>query len=257
MNKPNFSQFAKSVKKTVVKHSPEILTALGIVGMFTAGALAVKETPKALQLIEEKKKEQQVDKLKPLEVVKVTWKNYIPSVAMATVSTACLIGASNVNSKRNAALATAYTLSETALREYKAKVVETIGEKKEEAIRESIVKDKMEQNPANNNTLIVTGKGTTRCYDAWSDRYFQSDLETIRKVVNELNRRMRSDMYVSVNEYYAEIGLPPHKPGDVMGWNIDRGYIDISPFPHMGPDEQPCIGIDFQVAPQYDYNKLY
>ena len=257
MNKPNFSQFAKSVKKTVIKHSPEILTAFGIVGMFTAGALAVKDTPKALRLIEEKKKEQQVDKLKPLDTVKVAWKCYIPSVAMATVSTACLIGASNVNSKRNAALATAYTLSETALREYKAKVVETLGEKKEEAIRESIVKDKMDQNPTNNSTIIVTGKGPTICYDAWSDRYFQSDLETIKKAANELNRRMRTEMFISVNEYYAEIGLPPHKPGDVMGWNIDRGYIDIQHFPHLDKDNQPCLGIDFYVAPQYDYDKLY
>jgi hypothetical protein len=64
-------------------------------------------------------------------------------------------------------------------------------------------------------------------------------------------------MYISVNEYYAEIGLHPHKPGDVMGWNIDRGYIDIATFPHLGDDGQPCIGIAFAVEPQYDYDKLY
>ena len=39
------------------KHSPEILTGIGIAGMITTTFLAVRATPKALELIEEKKDE--------------------------------------------------------------------------------------------------------------------------------------------------------------------------------------------------------
>lgn len=257
MNKPNFSQVARSLKTSISKHSPEILTGIGIAGLITAGVLAVKETPKALRLIEEKKKEQHVEKLKPVETVQAAWKCYIPAVATATVSTACLIGASRVSSKRNAALATAYTLSEAALREYKEKVIETIGEKKEQNIREAIAKDRIENNPVSKQTVIITDKGNTLCYDLWSDRYFRSDIETIKRIVNDLNRRMRNENYISLNEFYGEIGLKPTEPGNLMGWNIDRGYLDIHFSSHLTESGDPCLAIEFYVAPQYDYDKLF
>ena len=48
MNKPNVADLFKSVKMVVSKHSPEILTGIGIAGMITTTILAVKATPKAL-----------------------------------------------------------------------------------------------------------------------------------------------------------------------------------------------------------------
>ena len=49
----------------MVKHSPEILTGIGITGMITAGVMAVRATPKALDLlseIHEKEAELELDK---------------------------------------------------------------------------------------------------------------------------------------------------------------------------------------------------
>lgn len=257
MNKLNFSQIARSVKASVSKHSPEILMGIGIAGLITAGVLAVKETPKALKLIEEKKKEEQVVRLTPKETVQTTWKCYVPAVVTAGCSVACLIGSSRVNSKRNAALATAYKISETALNEYREKVIETIGEKKELAVREAIAKDRIEKHPVSGQTVIITDKGNTLCYDMWSDRYFRSDIETIKRIVNDLNRRMRDENYISLNEFYTEIGLKSTEPGSLMGWNIDKGYLDIHFSSHLTDTGDPCLAIEFYVAPQYDYDKLY
>ena len=114
--------------------------------MITNTVVALKATPKALELINEKKQEYDVDKLKALDVVKTTWKCYVPATVTGSLSIACLIGASSVNFRRNAALATAYRLSETALSEYREKVVETIGEKKEQNIRESVAKEQIKKN---------------------------------------------------------------------------------------------------------------
>lgn len=46
----------KSTKNFMCKHSPEILTGIGLAGMITSTVLAVKATPKALILIDNYKR---------------------------------------------------------------------------------------------------------------------------------------------------------------------------------------------------------
>lgn len=259
MNKHNLSRFVRGVRRTLSNHSPEILTGLGIAGMITTTVFAVKATPKALKKIEERKQELDVAELKPVEVVKATWKCYIPSMIMCATSAACLIGASSVHAKRNAALATAYKLSETALTEYREKVVETIGEKKEHAIREAIAKDKLEKHPVTKTEVIMTGNGETWFYDTTTDRYFKSDLEKIRRVVNDLNERMINgvDMYVSLNEFYSEIGLGYTSVGDEIGWNVSKsGQIKIDYHAQIADNGQPCLVLDYVNPPKRDYDKF-
>ena len=146
MKKINFTGLVNMAKHLVTRYSSEILVATGIVGMLTTTVIAVKATPKALCLIEEAKAEKG-EELTKLETVKAAAKVYIPPMITAATSTACIIGASKINRKRNAALATAYALSEAALNEYKDKVVATIGEKKEREIQDAIAKDNVDNVP--------------------------------------------------------------------------------------------------------------
>lgn len=269
----NLAQVGKSISTFATKNSPALLTALGIAGFGVALVEMAKATPKALKKIEEEKERQneelrqeaiengheeygQVTNLKPLDVVKVTWKCYIPVAITATLATACVIGGCSVNMKRNAALATAYTLSETAFKEYRNKVVETIGEKKEEAVRDSIAQDKVTANPVRSNEVIITGKGETLCYDVHGGRYFKSDIEKIRRVENELNKRMLSEHYISLNEFYYELGLSATKSGDELGWNLDDGFIDVHFSSVLNEDGNPCLAIDYHIAPRYDFAHL-
>jgi hypothetical protein len=254
MNKPNLTQLLKSAKIMVSKHSPEILTGIGIAGMVTTTILAVKATPKALEAIDAKKEELEVDKLTPVETVKAAWKCYIPTAVTGTTSIACIIGASSVNLRRNAALATAYKLSETALTEYRDKVVETIGEKKEQVIREKIDKDHITKNPVSKNSVIVTGKGQTLCYDHISGRYFYSDIDLIKRAINELNRQITVDMYASLNEFYDKLNLDHIGIGYDLGWNIDGGIVDPEFSSHLTEDGQPCLVLGYSVDPKYGYS---
>ena len=252
MSKFDLAKIAKSVRTTMVKHSPEILTGLGIAGMLTTTVLAVKATPKAVALIQEA--EDQADhELTNIDKVKACWKCYIPAMVTATVSTACLVGASSVNYKRNTALATAYAISETALTEYKDKVVETIGEKKNNDIRHAIAQDKIEQDPVSRKEVIVTGRGETLCYDELSKRYFMSDIEALKRAANELNRRMRSENDISLNEFYIEIGLDDIPLGEDVGWNIDRGYVDLHLTSHIADDGRPAIVVGHYTPPVYGF----
>ena len=50
MPKQSLASIAKSVRTAMKKHSPEILTGIGIAGMITTTVMAVKATPKALIL---------------------------------------------------------------------------------------------------------------------------------------------------------------------------------------------------------------
>ena len=158
MKKGSITQIIKSAKKVVTQRSPEILTGLGIAGMITTTVLAVKATPKAIRLIEQAEDREKAE-LRPIDKVKVAWKPYIPAALTGVASVGCLIGASSVNARRNAALATAYQLSTTALSEYKEKVVETIGEKKEQQIREKIAQDKVDKKPVSRSEVIIAGGG--------------------------------------------------------------------------------------------------
>lgn len=253
MGKINWSKIFKAVQNSAKKHTPEILTGIGITGLVSAGVMAVRATPKALMLIEEKKYDYDVEELTKLETIKTTWTCYVPSVIVGGMSVCCLIGASSVNFRRNAALATAYSLSESALKEYQEKVVEVIGEKKEQDVRDAIVKDKIDKTPVTNREVFLTEKGNTLCLDLMSKRYFRTDIDMLKRAVNDLNRRMRDEMFISLNDFYYEIGLDGIKLGDDIGWNIDRGYIDLQFSSQLANDETPCLVIDYEVAPEYDY----
>ena len=251
MGKTALVSTAAKIGNSLRKHSPEICTALGIGGMIFTTALAVKATPKALKLLEDRKKEEKVDELTATETVKTVWKCYIPSVLTGAFSIFLIVTSNSINLKRNAAITAAYSLSETAFREYKNKVVETIGERKEEAVRDSVAKDRIQRAPEQE--VILTEKGNMLCYDTLSGRYFKTDIEKLKSSVNELNRQMRDEMFISLNEYYYELGLRPTKIGDDLGWDIDKGYIELSFSSQLTDTQTPCLVIDYANPPTYRY----
>ena len=258
MTKPNLPKVVKTVQTGLRKYQPEILTGIGIGGMITTTIMAVKATPKALDCmaeVKEKHANESDRKAFCKDVLVKVAPIYIPAAIIGGLSISCLIGASSVNYKRNAALATAYTLSETALKEYQDKVVETIGEKKEEAVRASIAKDRVDNAPAVEREIVITGNGSTRCFDPISARYFESDIETIRRSINELNRRMLIDDYISLNDFYHEIGLEGTEIGEDIGWRVDKGFVEVSYHAILDKHGVPCLAMDYHVAPYHDYDK--
>lgn len=263
MQKLNLPKVLDSVKGAAIKHSPEILTGMGIAGMIVTTVLAVKATPKALQLIEEEKDKhwdencEPLDKLTPVETIKATWKCYVPAAVTCVASTACLIGASSVNTRRNATLLTAYKLSETALADYKEKVIETIGEKKEKTVREKVATEQVKKNPANNTEVIVTANGNTRFYDPMSGRTFESNIDKIKRAQINLNDSMLNSIigYASLNDFYDEIGLKHTDTGDSFGWNTCN-LVKIDFYPVIDEtDNNPTIVLDYVNRPDYEYDR--
>ena len=258
MHKPKIPKFLKDVQRTVGKHSPEILTGIGIMGLLSTTVIAVRVTPRALELMRERHEELNLDcdqRLPIKETIKATWKCYVPALATCVTSTACIVWASSKHLKRNAALAAAYKLSESAFTEYREKVAETFGAKKEESVRDKLAQDKVDKTTIGPNEVIITGNGETLCMDYESGRIFKSDIDKIKKSINELNRQMLLNEYVSLNDFYDEVGLSHTEIGYTVGWRIDKGYVEehLSATIHEG---KPCIVVSFVNPPTYGYSSF-
>jgi len=264
----DFSVMQKGLKNlggVISRNSPAILTGLGCAGVLGTAILTGRATLKAQAIIkieEESQRERDIDSsaqakyrrtepLSPMETIKLTWKVYIPPVLMGASSIACIICANSINTSRNAALAALYSLSETAFREYKEKVVEEIGKNKELKIRDNIAQDRVINNPVGDRTIIITGYGDTLCYDVLSDRYFKSSPEKIRQQVLDCNEELRNEMWLDLNDLYYAMGLNSNKLGRQNGFDLDKGYIKIEYSSCLTPEGQPCLSIDTDVYPKH------
>ncbi len=255
-----FKTILKTVAKGLGKHSPAILTGLGITGMAVATVLAVKSTPKAVELIEEKKKETNTEELTKKEIVETTWKCYISTVVLFAVSVSCIIFASHTNYKRNTALASAYAVAEASLKDYanyRKEVVKEIGEEKEKTIRDTVIKKRVEKQPLDSQPIIVANTGDILCCDLISGRYFKSDINKMEKAINELNRQLVSEMMVSLNELYYELGLEYTKVGEQLGWHLDDGLVEVRFSSQLTKEGTPCIVLDYVNPPKYDFERIF
>ena len=258
MKTQNVSKWFKAVQSSLVKHSPGILTGIGVAGMATTTVLAVKATPKAVRLIEEAKRKDRKDKLTPVENVKVAWKPYVPAAVTGVISIGCIIGASSVNARRNAALATAYQLSTTALNEYKDKVVETIGEDKAQEIREKIVEDKKEKISQNRPTYNYSSDEKVLILEPISNQYFMSTQEEVKAAKNEINGRLIDgcEYCISLNEFLDELELDHSVIGDDIGWTANR-RVDLTFDDWHSNSNKPCFKIAYLQPPEHGYRDLY
>ena len=87
-------------------------------------------------------------------------------------------------------------------------------------------------------------------------RYFRCDYDLLRKTEVRINRRLLSEMFVSLNELYDELDLPHCGIGDDIGWNIDE-EIDFSFSSHLTPNNIACLAVDYNVRPRIDYRNLH
>lgn len=250
MNTTAITSAVKKAGLTLSKHSPTILAVLGGTTSIAALVEAVRATPAAMKDLEEMKPETNLDK------IKVAGKHYIPAVIMELFALGCIFSSHKITLGRAAVISTLYTTSEEKLKEYQEKVIEKIGPKKDEQIRDDIALDHVNKTFDSNNKVIMNPMdGKTRCLDKWSGRYFYSTVETIREAVNDLREELQGDWYISLNEFYYAIGLEGIDAGEEMGWNADDP-IKVKFSSQLCPDGIPCLVVDFDVRPKFRFDRL-
>lgn len=248
------SKLLNSSKELLSKNAPEIMIGFGLAGMLTSTIMAVKATPKAMEIIKEEEDYLNRD-LNNAEKLKLAWRPYVPAAIGYCASAALIIGANNVHCKRSAMFAGAYKLSEQTLQTYKNKVIETIGEEKEREISDKVIKEGykpvMTTHPSSE---VIFGTGQCLCYDPLSGRYFNADMDKIRRVENELNYRLMKESMVSLNEFYTELGMDCTDMGFKYGWNIDDGLIETRFTSNISDDNKLYLIVSFARNPKLDFD---
>lgn len=258
----NFSVLARRAAKVAIDHSPTILTSIGVMGSITTAYLAGKASFEASDIIRLKEGldyRSEEDRREPREIVKdrvqLVWRLYIPTVTMGVATVVCIIGANRVGARRAAGLAAATTIIEKSLEEYKMKVAEKFGVRKEEQLRDEIIQDRV-RDSWSDGVEIHGAPGGELCYDKFSDRYFWSTVEGIRAAENNLNKALLHDGYASLAELYQILDMPAPAYSESIGWNSDR-FLEIQIISALTPSDKPCIAMVFKNEPSPDYGRFH
>lgn len=208
----------RAINRTLKRRSPEICAGLGIAGFFMSLVWTAVATKESVYLVEEKKEELGKDELTVKETVQTCWKQYVAPVTLSLLSAGCVVGGTYISNKRYAQLTTAYGLSTEALREYRDKVREKLGEKKEKEIREEIADDRMQATPVPDDGYLLHGEDQILCFESYTRRYFVSTPNEIADIKNRINAELVGNSVLSVNDYCSEFGLSPEEGFDEIGW---------------------------------------
>lgn len=251
------------------RHSSTILTVMGAAGVVATSVLAVKATPKALQLIEDEKNRQNnelllesmannlesceyVRELKPLEVVKVAWKPYIPAAVVGISTIACIFGANYLSIRSQASLMSAYALLDSSFKEYRTKTKELYPDESRN-VEHEVIKSKFDKDmPIDNEKELF--------FDFHSMRYFNSTMEEVENAANMLNQKLAMDGFACLNDFYEILGIKNTPYGYQLGWSLmynDRMYgkpeLEFNYDKIVLEDGLECTTIEIDYPPSIEY----
>ncbi len=250
---------AKQIEKFTTDNAPVILTAIGVGGSISSVILAVKGSFRSSAILEEERERIYREtpnalntvmeiKFSKRQYVELLWKEYLPAAGTLSVTVAAIILANRINTKRPAALAAAYSLSEKAYGEYREKVVEKFNANKERQVRDEIAQDHVTANPPTDAQIIITGNGDVLCHDLPTGRYFKSNMEKLRSVQNDINAQVNEVGHATLSDFYVALGLTTTPYSEALGWTSSK-LMEIHFSAVLTDESQPCISINYVVEP--------
>lgn len=243
-------------------NAPAIMTGLAVTGLVGTVYFTTTATFKAAEIIAEEEErrrwENEADhdveqRLEFDEKFKLVWSLYIPAASLFVGTVGSIVFLNHIGARRAATATALYTITDKAFAEYKDKVVEKIGENKEQEVRDDIAQDRVRENPPTE--VIIAGSGDVLFYDSITGRYFNSTMETVRRAQNDINYAVINSMYASLSDFYDVIGLPSTSYSEDVGWNADA-LLDVSFSTVLTEDNRPCISINYDVSPIKGYYRM-
>ena len=237
------TKFIKTNASSILIGGALASTVLGVATSITA-------TPKALELIEEKKLNTET-KEETLRAIKTLTPCYIPAIGFTLLSCVCMLSANTISTKREATLTAAYTATIGLLNKYKQGIHESPDE-------QNIKKKIMSKDSKG---VALEGGGDALFYEEYSGRYFYSTLKEVEAAEYELNQKFLACGKVCLNDFFVRVGLDPTPLGDSVGWTMAFGnddgcnYIEFDNWEmevdiHKG---YPIYYIEFLTLPTSDY----
>ena len=245
-----------NLKKFFELKSPAILTGIGVAGVIVTAVASGKATLEARERIDvaDVMAEARGETLTKADKFKRVWTAYIPTAVSAAASITCILGAHNINVRRQAAMVVLYQVAERGFDEYREQVLQQIGENEERKIRDRVAEKQAKDTPLKSAEIYVTGTGSSLFFDSLSGRYFESDMERIRRAENDMNYLILHEMYGTLNQFYGKIGLSGTEMGEDVGWDTER-RLDILYTTMISDDNRPCMVINYRTKPVEDFGK--
>lgn len=249
---------ANGCAQFIKANAPTIFTATACIGTVATAVLTAKSTTLAIERIADYCEDnlRSPEDLSWREKFAVSYRVYIPPAIAGVCTLVSIIAANRIQYARGAAFALAYSGSEAAFRRYREAVADVVKPKDLEKVKARVVeKSVSEAGKPRPGTVLVASSGEVLCYDVFSGRYFQSDIETIRRVENNINSQLNLECYASLNEFYNGLGLPPIAAGELVGWS-DPNSLSVEFGSQLTEKGEPVLTIDFLVTPKENYFKI-
>lgn len=236
----NLGDLGKLLRVGTKKNMPTILSAAAGVGTLGTAYLAAKAGYQTAKQNELWPSDSEHDRKELIKIrIKRNWKLYIPTGFSAVGTVGLIVGANRVGTKKTLAAQTAFAVSQQAYSQYRDKVIEEYGEHKDQSIRDKIADERVKQTAPDTGTVII-GSGTVLCCDLHSGRYFNSDMETLRKAQNDINKSLLAHDYATLDDFYYLIGLNPTSYSSQLGWSSDK-LLELEFSTALTDDGRPCI----------------
>ena len=250
----DFQSFKNDLSLKADQNKPEIMLAVGLVGVIGATILACRATLKAKDVVEEhnerleeiqenlneeEKKELPVEAKKDIRKVYLKTslklaKTYAPAIAVETAAFALLIKSNSVQRDRLAGLTAAYITVDQAFKKYRQAVIDELGEEKDLEFKTGLKRQKIDaivEDEEGNEKLkkeegLVLPDGR---YISEYAKFFdescpdwqkspENNLHFLRLQQAAANEKLKIQGHLFLNEVYDMIGLPRTKAGAVVGW---------------------------------------
>lgn len=268
------SRIIMKSKMGLKKHSPEILTAAGIITGVAAAVIACKQTIKANDIITEARKNlQSIENVKELaanneveytkedeqadretigkQITIGMVKTYALPVGLGLFSITCILASNHILKKRNAALAAAFSALSTDFTNYRKRVIEKYGKETDFMLKNGLEKQLVAHQIVDPETgevkeekkEVLTYEGNklsqyARIFDEVESTQWTPSADHNRAFLlmeqNFFNERIKTRGYIFLNEVYERLGFRPTKAGSIVGW-VYR------------PNDPDYEGIDFGV----------
>lgn len=207
-----------------------LLASLSVVGVGATVFCTHKSTLKAVEMLKNK----DVQNMSKSEMVKETYKAYIPTAIVGGATLAVIIGNAVINRQSQLGLIAASGMFAKKYDKIIDKIKTTYGEEAVKTIKNDIriegcdyIEEAEEREirsvGAFSNTYLGKDNDAPQrlFYDSFGDRWFYARLNDVISAEYHLNRNFSLTGYTVLNDFYDFLGLEATKYGDFTGWEID------------------------------------
>ena len=251
--------FLSSLKFKANQKAPEILLIAGIGGVVVSTVMFVKQTPKAIKVLEEKKKDRfecdalkaDVEKAKEVNYTEEDYKRdckiiniqtifklvktYAIPAGMMAGSLFCIAKSYSVLKGRHVATAATLAAVMGEFNDYRKRVIERFDEKtdrdlrydiKTEEVEEIVTDDKgKEKTIKKEKSVIGVDHGDYTYYFDSTSRHWMADPELNKDFLlaleRQFNLKLKQKGYIFLNDVLKALGIQPTQTGQVVGWRYD------------------------------------